>query len=334
MNKNSVNVEFYKSPEGVLIVKTKVFIDGHEGTTGLRIHERLSKRNDIELVPIEDALRKDPGAIKKCMAEAEIAFLCLPDAAAGEAVELAKDCHVRIIDTSTARRTAPGWTYGFPELSPAQAAAIAKSDRVGNPGCHASGVISLVHPLTTAGLMLADYPVSAFSLTGYSGGGKKMIAQYEADETADELLAPRQYGLSQQHKHLKEIVDICGLSQEPIFSPIVDNYYAGMEVTVPIFTKLLKGQPTLQDIWQIYANHYQDCPMIHVLPLGEDKGGFLAGNDESGYDDMEIIVTGNDDRIVVTSIFDNLGKGASGAAIQNMNIMLGLDPTTGLTIHP
>ena len=313
-------------------MKTNVFIDGHEGTTGLRIHERLSKRSDIELVPIEDALRKDPAAIKKCMAAADIAFLCLPDAAAEEAVELAKGCSVRIIDTSTARRVAPGWTYGFPELSPAQAEAIAKSDFVGNPGCHASGVISLVQPLTAAGLMPADYPLSAFSITGYSGGGKKMIAQYEGDELDDELQAPRQYGVSQKHKHLKEIVSICGLTQEPVFSPIVDKYYAGMEVSVPIITSLLKGKPTLQDIWQVYADHYSQGGLVHVLPLGDDKGGFLPANDMAGYDDMEIIVTGNDDRIIVTSIFDNLGKGASGAAIQNMNIMLGLEPSIGLNI--
>lgn len=313
-------------------MKTKVFIDGHEGTTGLRIHERLSQRTDIELIPIDDAQRKDPQAIKKCMAAADIAFLCLPDGAAGEAVELAKDCSVRIIDTSTARRVAPGWTYGFPELSAAQAKAIAQSDRVGNPGCHASGVISIVQPLTAAGLMAADYPVSAFSLTGYSGGGKKMIAQYEGDELAVDLQAPRQYGLGQVHKHLKEIVSICHLAQEPIFSPIVDNYYAGMEVTVPIFTKLLKGQPTCKDIWQVYAEHYSQGGLVKVLPFGEDKNGFLAANGKEGFDDMEIIVTGNDERIIVTSIFDNLGKGASGAAIQNMNIMMGIAPETGLHI--
>lgn len=313
-------------------MKTKVFIDGHEGTTGLRIHERLSQRDDIELIPIDEAHRKDPAAIKQCMAIADIAFLCLPDAAAGDAVELAKDSNVRIIDTSTARRVAPGWTYGFSEISPSQTAAIANSDRVGNPGCHATGVVSLVQPLTAAGLMPADYPVSAFSITGYSGGGKKMIAQYEGDELDIEFQAPRQYGLSQKHKHLKEIVSVCGLIQEPIFSPIVDNYYAGMEVIIPIFTKLLKGQPTLQDIWNLYAKHYSQGGLVRVLPLGEDKGGFLASNGKEGYDDMEIIVAGNDDRIVVTSIFDNLGKGASGAAIQNMNIMLGLPQDTGLVV--
>ena len=313
-------------------MKTKVFIDGHEGTTGLRIQDRLNQRDDIVLVPIDEALRKDPGEIRKCMAEADIAFLCLPDAAAIDAVEIAKDCDVRIIDTSTAHRTAPGWTYGFPEISAAQAAAIAGSSRVANPGCHASGVISIVQPLTAAGLVPADYPITAFSLTGYSGGGKKMIGAYEGTERGEDLNAPRQYGLSQKHKHLKEMTALCQLGQEPVFSPIVADFYSGMEVTVPFYTKLMKGQPSLQDVWDVLAAHYDNSEFIHVLPFGEDKGGFLAANAKAGFDDMEIIVTGNDDRLVVHSIFDNLGKGASGAAIQNMNIMLGLAPDTGLNL--
>lgn len=312
-------------------MKTKVFIDGHEGTTGLRIHERLSNRQEIELVPIADDVRKDPDAIRACMKQADIAFLCLPDGAAAEAVTLAEGCDVRLIDTSTGRRVAPGWTYGFPELSPQQAEAIAKSDRVGNPGCHASGAISILLPLTAAGIVPADYPVTAFSLTGYSGGGKKMIAQYEGDKGQD-LYAPRQYGLVQQHKHLPEIVTICHLTQEPVFTPIVDDYYSGMEVMIPFFSQLLAKKVTAQDVWQVLADHYDGCPFVHVLPFGEDKGGFIAANDMSGYDDMEILVTGNDQRIMVTSLFDNLGKGASGAAIQNMNLMMGIDPTTGLNL--
>lgn len=312
-------------------MKTKVFIDGHEGTTGLRIHERLSNRQDIELVPIADDVRKDPDAIRACMKQADIAFLCLPDGAAAEAVTLAEGCDVRLIDTSTGRRVAPGWTYGFPELSPQQAEAIAKSDRVGNPGCHASGAISILQPLTAAGIVPADYPVTAFSLTGYSGGGKKMIAQYEGDKSQD-LYAPRQYGLVQQHKHLPEIVTICHLTQKPVFTPIVDDYYSGMEVMIPFFSQLLAKKVTAQDVWQVLADHYDGCPFVHVLPFGEDKGGFITANDMSGYDDMEILVTGNDQRIMVTSLFDNLGKGASGAAIQNMNLMMGIDPTTGLNL--
>lgn len=313
-------------------MKTKVFIHGHEGTTGLRIHERLKKRTDIELVPIADDLRKDPEAITKCLKAADLAFLCLPDGAAKEAVALAADCSVRIIDTSTAHRTAEGWTYGFPELSAEQRQAIAESDRVANPGCHASGVIAIVQPLVQAGMLPADYPVSAVSLTGYSGGGKKMIAQYEADHKTEDLYSPRQYGLTQQHKHLKEIVAVCGLAQEPIFSPVVDDYYSGMEVMIPLFSKLLNGKPSAHDVWHVLAAHYEDSPLVHVLPFGEDKNGFIAANALSGYDDMEIIVSGNDQRIMATAIFDNLGKGASGAAIQNMNIMLGLDPATGLNL--
>ena len=312
-------------------MKTKVFIDGHSGTTGLRIYERLAERQDIEVLQISEALRKEPSEVKKYMAAADIAFLCLPDQAAIEAVSLAAETRVRIIDTSTAHRTAPDWVYGFPELSQTQAQRIAKSDRVGNPGCHASGVIAGVQPLTSAGILPPDYPLVCFSLTGYSGGGKKMISQYETAKT-DDLLAPRQYGLGQTHKHLKEIVAICGLSQKPVFSPIVDDYYCGMEVTVPLFTALLKGKPTLQTVWETLAAHYEGCAFVHVRPLGEDKGGFLAANDMSGRDDLEIFVTGNDERVLVTSVFDNLGKGASGAAIQNMNLMLGLDPKTGLNV--
>lgn len=313
-------------------MKTKVFIDGHEGTTGLRIHERLQERDDIQLVPIADDKRKDPDAIRACMKEADIAFLCLPDQAAKEAVELAKDCDVRIIDTSTAHRTAEGWTYGFPELAPEQVKAIAESDRVANPGCHATGVIALVEPLVQMGVMKPDYPVFATSLTGYSGGGKKMIAQYESADKPKELLAPRQYGLSQKHKHLPEIVANTGLDYEPNFSPVVADYYSGMEVMVPIVTAFLSGDADADTIWQVLYSHYEDSRFIHVLPFGEDKGGFIAANGMSGYDDMEIIVTGNDKRVAVTALFDNLGKGASGAAIQNMNIMLGLDPATGLNL--
>ena len=312
-------------------MKTKVFIDGHEGTTGLRIHERLSQRQDIELIPIADEHRKDPDAIRACLKAADIAFLCLPDDAAAEAVKLAEGCNVRLIDTSPGRRVAPGWTYGFPELSKAQEKAIAHSDFVGNPGCHASGAISILQPLTAAGLVPADYPVTAFSLTGYSGGGKKMIAQYEGHKSAD-LLAPRQYGLSQQHKHLKEVVSICHLAQEPVFTPIVDDYYSGMEVMIPFFSQLLTKKVTAKDVWNILAEHYEGCPFIHVLDFGVDKGGFISANDMSDYDDMEIVVTGNDQRIMVTSLFDNLGKGASGAAIQNMNLMMGIDATTGLQL--
>lgn len=312
-------------------MKTKIFIDGHSGTTGLRIHERLANRSDIEVLQISEELRKEPNEVRKFMNAADIAFLCLPDKAAKEAVSLADGGKVRIIDTSTAHRTAPGWVYGFPELSTHQYEAIFKGNRIGNPGCHASGVIAAVYPLRKAHILQEDYPLTAFSLTGYSGGGKKMISQYEEDKT-EELLAPRQYGLNQMHKHLKEIVAVCDLAYEPIFSPIVDDYYAGMEVSIPLFTKLMPGNPTLADIWDALASHYDGSPLVHVRPLEEQRGGFLAANDMTGRDDMELFVTGNDERVVVTTLFDNLGKGASGAAIENMNIMLGLDPVTGLNV--
>lgn len=312
-------------------MKTKIFIDGHSGTTGLRIHERLANRCDIEVLQISEELRKNPDEVKKFMNAADIAFLCLPDGAAKEAVALTEGANVRIIDTSTAHRTAPGWVYGFPELSTDQYEAISKGRRIGNPGCHASGVIATVYPLRKAAMLPDDYPVTAFSLTGYSGGGKKMISQYEGDKTKD-LLAPRQYGLGQVHKHLKEIVTVCNLVDKPIFSPIVDDYYAGMEVSVPLFTKLMSGKPTLDDIWNALASQYEESPFVHVRPIEDQRGGFLTANDMTGRDDMELFVTGNDDRVVVTAVFDNLGKGASGAAIENMNIMLGLDPTTGLNV--
>ena len=312
--------------------KTTIFIDGSSGTAGLRIYDRLAQREDIDLLTLPPELHHDIKAQRELINRADIAFLCLPDAAAITAADLVENPDTVVLDTSTAHRTAPGWTYGFPELSPEREAAIRTAKRIAVPGCHASGFIVLVYPLVEAGILPPDALLTCYSLTGYSGGGKKMIAQYEGADKGEELFSPRQYGLTQQHKHLKEIVAVCGLAQEPIFSPIVDDYYSGMEVMVPLFTHLLKGTPSAQDVWQALAAHYEGSPIVRVLPFGEDKSGFVAANAMSGYDDMEILVTGNDQRVVVTALFDNLGKGASGAAIQNMNIMLGLDPTTGLQI--
>lgn len=316
-------------------MKTKVFINGHEGTTGLRIVERLSNRSDIELISIADELRKDMTEIKKRINMADIVFLCLPDAAAQEAVAMAEgNDHVKFIDASTAHRTREDWAYGFPELSSLHRKKIQAGKRIAVPGCHASGFISLVYPLVAAGLLPKDYPLSCFSLTGYSGGGKKMIAQYESLNRLVELDAPRQYGLTQQHKHLKEMKYICGLAGAPIFSPIVSDYYSGMAVTIPLFTDLLAGKPTVEAVWNAYSEHYKGANLVKVLPLDQEeiKSGFLSGNINSGYDNLEIMVTGNDDRIVVHAVFDNLGKGASGAAVQCMNIMMGLPEDTGLCI--
>ena len=300
---------------------TKVFIDGSSGTTGLRIRERLCTREDIELIALDEAHRKDAGARRDAFQKADVAFLCLPDAAAVEAVELAADSGAVIIDTSTAHRTAAGWTYGMPELT-GYKDKIAKAKRIANPGCHASGFIALVAPLARDALL------TCFSLTGYSGGGKNMIAEYEDPQRNPLLNAPRQYALGQTHKHLKEMNAICGLENAPVFCPIVADFYSGMEVTVSLFKKDLQG--SLADVRRTYASYYRG-PLIHFKETA-DENGFLSAAAFTGRDDMEITVTGNEDRILLVSRFDNLGKGASGAAIQNMNIVLGLPETTGLEI--
>ena len=304
---------------------TKVFIDGSSGTTGLRIRERLCIRKDIELLTLDEACRKDPGARQEAFRKADVAFLCLPDAAAVEAVELAKGSGIVIIDTSTAHRTAADWAYGMPELT-GYKEKIAIAKLIANPGCHASGFIALVAPLVEKGLLAKDTLLTCFSLTGYSGGGKKMIAEYEEPQRSPLLEAPRQYALGQMHKHLKEMNVICGLENAPVFCPIVADFYSGMEVTVPLFKKDLQG--TMEDVRRIYADYYTG-PLIRYKEMA-DENGFLSAAAFTGRDDMEITVTGNEDRILLVSRFDNLGKGASGAAIQNMNIVLGLPETTGL----
>ncbi len=303
---------------------TKVFIDGSAGTTGLRIRERLADRRDIELITLSEELRKDLSARSDALNSADVAFLCLPDAAAKEAVSLIES-GVAVIDTSTAHRTAEGWTYGFPELT-GQREKIAASRRVANPGCHASGFIVLVEPLVRAGLLDPSAALTCFSLTGYSGGGKSMIADYESPNRPEALSSPRQYGLTQSHKHLPEMAKICGLSTAPVFCPIVADFYSGMEVTVPVFAGDVRG--TADDIRAIYAERYRGP----VVSAAEPPEGMLAANALSGLDSMQVMVTGNDERILLVSVFDNLGKGASGAAVQNMNIILGIDETTGLQL--
>ena len=305
---------------------TKVFIDGSAGTTGLRIVERLSQRADLELLILPDQLRKDPTARADALMSAEIAFLCLPDDAARESVALAEGSKVKIIDTSTAHRTDPSWAYGMPELS-GNREKIANSSRIANPGCHASGFIALVAPLVEKGLLPRDAQLSCFSLTGYSGGGKKMIAQYEDAARPGLYDAPRQYALGQTHKHLPEMSAICGIEAAPIFCPIVGDFYSGMEVTVPLFASQVKG--SLEDIRSLYKNYYTQG-LIHFEEADED--GLLSACAYSGRDDMGVSVFGNEDRIILTARFDNLGKGASGAAIQNMNILLGLPEETGLSV--
>ena len=306
---------------------TKVFIDGSVGTTGLRIVERLSERSDLELLLLPDELRKDPAARADALASADIAFLCLPDDAAKESAALAGASRVKIIDTSTAHRTDPQWVYGMPELE-GQRQRICDSARIANPGCHASGFIALVAPLVQKGIVAKDARLTCFSLTGYSGGGKKMIAQYENSDRPGLYDAPRQYALSQSHKHLKEMGAVCSLNSAPIFCPIVGDFYSGMEVTVPVFADQLKaGVP---EIRALYQGYYQNG-LIH-FDDSADEDGLLSACAYSGRDDMGISVFGNEDRIILTARFDNLGKGASGAAIQNMNILLGLPEDTGLTV--
>lgn len=302
----------------------KVFIDGSAGTTGLRIRERLADRHDIELMVLPEALRKDPAARRDALNAADVAFLCLPDAAAIEAVGMVENPKTVVIDTSTAHRTAAGWEYGFPELL-GRRERIAASTRIANPGCHASGFIALVEPLVRQGLLTPDVALSAFSLTGYSGGGKKMIADYESASTPLHL-GGRQYALGQSHKHLPEMVRVCGLSMVPVFSPIIVPSYSGMETTIPLFAKDVKG--SADDIRKAYADYYRSGLVRFVADSSES--GILSSAALSGRDDMEVSVFGNDERILLVARFDNLGKGASGAAIQNMNIVIGADERTGL----
>ncbi|MCR4615583.1 MAG: N-acetyl-gamma-glutamyl-phosphate reductase [Clostridiales bacterium] len=306
----------------------KIFIDGSAGTTGLRIYERLKERKDIELLILPDELRKDPKSIEEALFQADISFLCLPDDAAKEAVSMAQGSKTVIIDTSTAHRTAEGWAYGFPELSPEHRQNIINSDRIASPGCHASGFIALVYPLIKAGVLDSSASLSCFSLTGYSGGGKKMIAQYEADDRDPLLRAPRQYGLGQTHKHLKEMQCQTGVDVPPVFCPVVADFYSGMQVTVPLHRSMLKGVG-IEDITNIYKAQY-NTPIVYCADCSGE--GFLNACALSGKDSMAVTAYGNDDRIILCATYDNLGKGASGAAIECMNIKLGLEPGTGLEI--
>ncbi|ETS93324.1 N-acetyl-gamma-glutamyl-phosphate reductase [Veillonella sp. AS16] len=311
----------------------KVFIVGHEGTTGLRIHERLSDRKDIELLATADEDRKNVEAIKAVAKNADIVFLCLPDAASKDIMAAIGDLPCKVIDTSTAFRTNADWAYGFPELGESYKTAIATEKHIANPGCHASGMIACIAPLVKAGLVPADYPFTITSLTGYSGGGKKMIGQYESEPKDYFLYAPRQYGLGQQHKHLPEVQHVCGLSEAPIFMPIVDDYYSGMEVTVGIHSRLCQKPISIATVQHTLTDFYKDSVIVNVETFDENSNsGMLNANQMSNTDSMRIHVTGNDDRIMVHAIFDNLGKGASGAAVQCMNIALGLPEETGLEL--
>ena len=310
----------------------KVFIDGSAGTTGLRIRERLASRDDLELVVLPEEVRKDVEARRKALNGADVAFLCLPDAAAVEAVSLVENPETVVIDTSTAHRTAEGWEYGFPELA-CRRERIAASKRIANPGCHASGFVALVEPLVRNRLLTVNERLCAFSLTGYSGGGKKMIADYETAGT-NLHIGGRQYALGQQHKHLPEMAKICGLVNAPCFSPIVVPHLSGMEVSVQLFASQFRETgTTLEQVKDVYRAYYGRGGLVRFVDdPASAEGGFLSSAALSGRDDMEVSVHGNDDRMLLVARFDNLGKGASGAAIQNMNLALGCDEETGLKV--
>ncbi len=315
-------------------MKHKIYIDGQEGTTGLRILERLEKRDDIEILRISEELRKSSLERKRLINESDYTFLCLPDDAAIEAVSFVENPNTKIIDASTAHRTNPAWAYGFPELSPEHRAKIANSKRVANPGCYASGFNAIVYPIAKNKFIQPYHMVSCHAVSGYSGGGKKTIANYEDVNRNEELNSARHYSLGKKHKHLPEMMNVCGLSYNPIFMPIIDDFYNGMVVTVPFHVRTLAKRASAEIIHDMLAEHYQNEHFVKVMPfMGEGVyDGFLAANTLKDTNDMQIFVFGDNENIVISARFDNLGKGASGAAVQSMNIMMGIDEKTGLIL--
>lgn len=311
----------------------KVFIDGKEGTTGLKIYERFENRADIQILLIDEEKRKDPEERARMINASDFTFLCLPDAAAVEAVSFCTNPHVKILDASTAHRTAEGWAYGFPELSSGHRAQIASSKRVAVPGCYASGFASLVYPLVKNGIIAPDYPLVCHAVSGYSGAGKKAIAQYESENRNGELKSPRLYALTQEHKHLPEMQKISGLAYKPVFNPYICDYFQGMSVTVSLFSRLMQKKLSGKELTEVFKEHYNSSRFVKCAEfMGEGtlSENYIAANTLAGTNNMQIFVCGNDERLVLTSRFDNLGKGASGAAVQCMNIMMGIDEATGL----
>ena len=300
----------------------KVFIDGGAGTTGLQIVERMKKRSDVELITLDEEHRKDASARKEAIHAADAVFLCLPDEAAREAAMLAEGVKAVVIDASTAHRTAEGWAYGFPELSASHRAAIASSKRIANPGCYASGFISLVYPLIAHQIAGEDYPFTCHAVSGYTGAGKKGIAQYEAAGRDRSLDSPRLYALSLQHKHLPEMQKVCSLSHPPIFNPYICDFPCGMTVHVPLYRSLLKRRLSVGEMEEVFKEHYAGAKFVKVA---KEESGYLAANTLEGTNLLQVFVSGNDEQILLSARLDNLGKGASGAAVQNMNIALGLD---------
>ena len=307
-----------------------VYIDGKEGTTGLQIYDRLAGREDIQLLLIDEEKRKDVEERRRLMNQADLVFLCLPDQAACEAVSLVTNDHTRIIDASTAHRTAPGWVYGFPELGCGQREAIAKARRVANPGCYATGFIALVRPLVEQGILPADAALTAHALSGYTGGGKKTIAQYEAADREPELVSPRHYAVNLNHKHIPEMMAVCGLTRRPIFMPIICDFPQGMVVTVPLYLDQLRGEQSVGSLRAVYDDYYRGAAFVKLRPADAPACGFVGSNNLAGSNELQIFVCGNDEQVMLAARLDNLGKGASGAAVQNMNLMLGFEETTGL----
>ena len=312
-------------------MKPKIYIDGKEGTTGLQIYDRLAARDDIELLLIDEDRRKDTAERACLLNEADLAFLCLPDQAAREAVSLVTNPHTRIIDASTAHRTAAGWTYGFPELH-GQREQIASARRVANPGCYATGFLALVRPLTEAGILPADLPLTCHALSGYTGAGKSAVAQYEAADRPAELDSPRHYGVTLSHKHIPEMMQVGGLTCKPIFAPMICDFPQGMVVTVPVFLSQLRGSQSIESLRAVYDSYYAGSEVVKLRPADAPTCGFIGSNNLAGCDGLQIFVCGNEEQVLLISRLDNLGKGASGAAVQNMNLMLGFDEYKGLSL--
>ena len=310
-------------------MKHTVYIDGQAGTTGLQLRHKLERHDAVELLLISEEKRKDEAERKRLMNSAEVVFLCLPDEAAREAVKLVENPNTCIIDASTAHRTHPDWAYGFPELSRVHREKIAQSKRIANPGCHATGFIAAVYPLVAMGVIGKDYPLTAHSLTGYSGGGKAMIAEYEAAERPFTFDSPRQYGLGQQHKHLPEMQHVTGIDAPPVFMPIVCDFYSGMATCVPLISSLFQKKISKAELLGMLAEYYKGAGLVGI---GQEESGFLAANPLQDSNRLELYLEGNDERMTLVSVFDNLGKGASGAAVQNMNLMLGFEETAGLAL--
>ncbi len=310
--------------------KPAVYIDGKDGTTGLQIYDRLAGRDDIQLLLIEDALRKDPAERKRMMNQADLVFLCLPDDAAARAVGLVENPNTKVIDASSAHRTAEGWIYGFPELGAAQREAVRNAKRVANPGCYATGFIALAAPLVKLGILPEDAPLAVHAVSGYTGGGKKMIQIYEAEEREKELASPRHYAVTLGHKHIPEMMKMCGLTKKPVFMPMICGFPQGMTVTVPLYLDMLRGRQTLDGLREAYQSFYQGERFVTVRPPEAPACGFIGSNNLAGTNDLQIFVCGNEEQAMLTARLDNLGKGASGAAVQNMNLMLGFPEETGL----